>query len=776
MNSRTILSAVAVAAALLALGAICTPAVSAVPADGGGPCIIPWPKSLDLGEGNLTLTDKSRIVADGDALAGLAKILSDEIYQTTGVRLAAATGKGGMGDIALAIDSSLKKGIAPADVNTPKGEVHVVEITKDRVRVRGANYAAVAMGTTTVLQAVTPQGATFSLPVMTVNDQPQSEYTGTMVDVARRYNSLDHLRQVVILCRLYKIRYLHLHLSDDPAWLFPCKSFPQMGKGSGFNGVDRGPAPYDLNELLAFVKFADDRGVTIVPEIEASGHSYGIQGGMEHIFGMKDPKTGKYHSISGMINMANEAEIYPALEKIIGDLADVFRSSPYIHLGGDEMYWPNWENSDEGKAYLAAKKMGTGELYAYYINKLDAMIKKHGKKTIIWEGFWLGSKLDRDVVVMAWGGGHQALINAGFKIINVPWWPQAGSSMRKNYEWNMWRVGQEYGAPTQMNRTPSVIGAQMVLWECPGREIVRKLRNKSTPRNEMTYNPDNGRTFADFSRRFKSTDAILEKLILPVQVKADGLTQLEGAPIQDMEQFIHERGGFTLYDDHVTLTLTSIAPPPDQVIHYTLDNTEPTLESPVYKEPIRIAPRNPKAHEETWLRARAYVGAEPVGYTRQTRFENNPNKDLPRCVKVTLYEAPKDAKAVPDVAPLTPIYSGSQPSMKLHELPSFFLPNFGWSPYVMVCEATWYVDQPGKYELQYEAGAVGELFIDGKLMIDRAKADKGTVELTAGAHPIRLTFLGRGGATIYIWDAQKNRHEMGPQDLQPKPARREAPK
>ena len=71
---------------------------------------------------------------------------------------------------------------------------------------------------------------------------------------------------------------------------------------------------------------------------------------------------------------------------------------------------------------------------------------------------------------MAWGGSHQGLINAGFKIINVPWWPQASSSMQKNYEWNIWRVGQEYGAPTQLARTNAVIGAEMVLWECHGRD------------------------------------------------------------------------------------------------------------------------------------------------------------------------------------------------------------------------------------------------------------------------------------------------------------------
>lgn len=751
--------------ALLGLVTLPLVAVAAEPADGSGPCIIPWPKSLDLGPATLTLTEKARIVADGDSLAVLAKILADEVYQTTGVRLATARGKGEKGDIALSFDPSLK------------GEAHRAEVTADRVSVRGANYTATALGTATVLQSITPQGGKFSLPMMTVSDQPQSEYGGTMVDVARRYNSLDHLKQIVLMCRLYKIRYLHLHLSDDQTWMFPCKSFPVLGAVGGWNGGDSGPSPYNIDELKAFIRYADERGVTIVPEIEVSGHSYSLQRGMEEIFGMKDPKTGKFVSISGMINMANEAGIYPALEKIIGDLAEVFQSSPYIHLGGDETYWHNWANSEEGKAYLARKGFTCNQVYAYFLNKLNAMVKKHGKRTIVWEGFDAAAPFDRDIVIMAWGGSHQHLIKEGFKIINVPWWPQAGSSMQKNYEWNIWRVGQEYGTPTQMERTDAVLGAQMVLWECPGREIVRKLRNKAVPRNEQVYNPDNKRSFADFSRRFQSTDLLLEKLILPVKVQAEGLTKLEGAPIEDMERFIHERGGFTLYDHAVTVRMSSIAPMPGQTIHYTLDNSEPTDQSPVYNEPVKIAPKNPEADEETWLKTRAYIGSQPVGFAKAVRYEYHAGKSLPRCVKVTLYEVPKEMKKLPaDLAALKVIYSGMQPTYKLDALPSFFLPNFGSSPFGMVCEATLYVDKAGQYEFQYEAGGLGELYIDNKFVVDREKSDKGAVGLSPGAHPIRFTSCGKGGLTINLVDPEGKRRELVPQDLQPKPAKVEGSK
>ena len=97
----TPLTALAKRFAGLLLAALILPLVglAAEPPDGSGPCIIPWPQHIDLGQGTLTLSDKSRIMAEGDSLAELAKILSDEIYQTSGVRLATAMGKGQGGDI-----------------------------------------------------------------------------------------------------------------------------------------------------------------------------------------------------------------------------------------------------------------------------------------------------------------------------------------------------------------------------------------------------------------------------------------------------------------------------------------------------------------------------------------------------------------------------------------------------------------------------------------------------------------------------------------------------
>lgn len=178
--------------------------------------LVPWPEHVTLAQGQLVLSQQSRVLTEKAALAPLAEILSAEIRQTHNLRLATGIGPAGADDIGLMLDPALK------------GEAYVLEVTDTKATVRGANYNAVAMGTVTLLQALRQSGALVTLPALTVNDQPQSTYCGTMVDVARRYNSIDSLKQIVLMCRLYKIRFLHLHLTDDQAWTFPSKTYPQL--------------------------------------------------------------------------------------------------------------------------------------------------------------------------------------------------------------------------------------------------------------------------------------------------------------------------------------------------------------------------------------------------------------------------------------------------------------------------------------------------------------------------------------------------------------------
>ena len=175
------------------------------------PALVPWPQKIQVANSSISLGSQNWIVAHHEKLRPLAEVLAVEISLTTGLKLPVKVGEASPGDIFLALNSALKN------------EAHTFVVT-DRAVIQGGNYGAVALGTTTLLQSIQIRDGKVFLPVMSVEDQPQTEYRGLFVDVARQYHSLSNLRQMVLLCRLYKIRYLHLHLTDDQSVMFPSQA------------------------------------------------------------------------------------------------------------------------------------------------------------------------------------------------------------------------------------------------------------------------------------------------------------------------------------------------------------------------------------------------------------------------------------------------------------------------------------------------------------------------------------------------------------------------
>ena len=196
-----------------------------------------------------------------------------------------------------------------------------------------------------------------------------------------------------------------MHHTDDQGWTFPLTKYPKLGSRN--YGAHGGIAPrvYRLEELKALVAYADARGVTIVPEMEVPGHSGAALRSMPEIFDAINPQS-KQPVGMGCMNMSNEA-IYPALDTIIGEMCDVFRSSPYFHIGSDEVTSGRLSLHPGYKAFMA--KLGLKDdhqLADHFIASVCAMVKKHGKKAIKWEG--LANTATKDVIIMAWEANSTA--------------------------------------------------------------------------------------------------------------------------------------------------------------------------------------------------------------------------------------------------------------------------------------------------------------------------------------------------------------------------------
>jgi hexosaminidase len=589
------------------------------------PGLIPWPMRGEVGKGKIPVGPNARIVAAAPELVPLTKILSQQILKLSGRELPVAEGAPQAGDILLRIQAGMTFDKDPYLKMNPdlKGYEHRITATAKGVLIEGTDYKSTALATATLLQALGGEGAGLHYPPMKIEDKPASTYSGVMLDVARQFHPIEGLRTLVDMCQLYKVPYLHLHLTDDQGFRLPSKAFPQLSTPG---------SSYSEEEVRDLVAYADARGVTIIPEIEVPGHSGALQGAMPEVFGALNETTGKYDRL-GVINIANE-EIYPVLEKIVAENIELFKSSPYFHIGGDEANFSEFRahpTVQKQIAELEAKKITTSDqIFAHFLNRMNAIVKKHGRKTICWEGFDVNKKVDKDIIIFAWHGQSYSpikLIENGYTIVNVPW-TVGDSSLRANYEWNKWYLNlNETGVSHQFPMTPLIIGGSQVLWERAAVEVMSVLRPKTPIRHERLYSPFAGRTYEDYAKRFKHTDNVFERLAFPAAAKFEGLLNTSE----------------NLYLNPVKVTLTS--PVPGAKLVYTLNGKEVSFtQGTPYTGPFEITAEHSRA-----AMIPGYAGPRTDLYVRAYDSEGNPLGGSK--LYLLRHEAPKFEYVIRDLPP-----------------------------------------------------------------------------------------------------------------------------
>jgi hexosaminidase len=727
-----------------------TPPIAAI-IDPSAPGIVPWPMRGEIGKGRIPLAPTARIVAATPELVPLTRILSGQILKLSGRELPVAEGTPQPGDILLRIQSDMKFADDPYLKINPelKGYEHRITANAKGVLIEGVDYKSTALATATLLQSLSGKGPALAYPPIKIEDKPGCTYSGLMLDVARQFHPIEILKVMVEMCQLYKIPYFHLHLTDDQGYRLPSKAFPQLATVG---------ASYSDAEIRDLVAYADARGVTIIPEVEVPGHSGAMQGAIPEIFGAKNEETGKFETM-GVINIASE-EIYPVLEKIVAENCEIFKSSPYFHIGGDESNFSVFHANPTVQKQIAdleARGVTTkDQLFAHFLNKMNAIVKKNGKKTLCWEGFGSDQKVDKDVTIFAWHGQSYSpitLLDNGYRIVNVPWTVGTGA-LKDFYEWNMWYLNlNESGASHQFDVTPQIIGGSMVMWERAPEEILPILRPKTPNRHERLYSPYADRTYADYAKRYEHTDAVFEQLVYPVDVKFDGL-------INKYEN---------LYVDPVTVTLSS--PVPGAKLYYNFHETDVTLENAKeYTGPFQIT-----AEQSRWITIPGYSGPRTDLRVRAFGPDNKPigsaklhmlRNQLPQ-FEFTIYDLPPGTKDFPaDTSKLKRFDSGVLARVEASH-------DMGIQGPPRLFEARGYIDvrTAGTYKGQFIYGSNNRharLRVDGGKWLDttpRGVQMEFTFDKT-GPHLFEVQQLGDDGIVGIAWSCESH-----PPDPEP-PTRR----
>ena len=516
--------------------------------------IVPYPKEVKILNGYLTFSKSIKIATSEKELEPATKLIAKDLqtlYQFS------STVKKRKGDVLLNYDFTLEE------------EAYTIEINNKQIVISGGSYNAVCMGTTSLLQLAKLKDGKLEFPLCTIKDFPNSSYRGFMLDVARQWHNIATVKQVIDLCRWYKIRYMQFHLTDDQSFTFPSTAYPKLATANRH---------YTLKELKDLVSYAEARGVTIIPEFDAPGHTQAMRKAMPELFG---------ESRLGVINMADE-RVYTAMETIMEEMMDVFYTSPYFHIGADEAWLGEFEKRDETKAYIKKKGFDNAhDIYLDFMVQMHSIVKKNNKKTLIWESFaGDGSrkvKIPKDIIVFAWETAYQrpeSLLKNGYSIINASWKPAyVTPGFRWNtdyiYKWNLhrwenhWNATPAYHNPIQLDESEPILGGQMCSWEMSEEQQIPSIHNRVPAISEVFWNGDNKQKYAQYHKRYLQTDAQFNQLIFPVTVVKEGFTE------PNYEGIYYNREN--KFGDVASLTFNPNIP--NTKITYTTDGKMPTKDS-----------------------------------------------------------------------------------------------------------------------------------------------------------------------------------------------------
>lgn len=327
-----------------------------------------------------------------------------------------------------------------SDLELP-AEGYVLSVATEGILIEGVDRAGVLNGFHTMLQLFPDEiyscdfDGTAQLPAMRIEDWPEYSYRGMHFDVARTFSPVGELKEFINHLARHKINHLHLHLTDDEGWRFEVLSHPRLTEVGAWRGGDspiraiygawdeRYGGYYTQNELREVVAYAEQRGVSIIPEIDLPGHSLAMGKVYPEVLCPveRDNSAAAGYDRRNVLCVARE-ENYALLDDILRELCDVFPSE-YIHVGGDEVATSYWRDCPHCRELM--KEMGMrdyAELQQLFMERVSDILAKYGRKAAMWNEATNGGTLPRDVRIYGWEGIEEcrSVAEAGYPTVVMP--------------------------------------------------------------------------------------------------------------------------------------------------------------------------------------------------------------------------------------------------------------------------------------------------------------------------------------------------------------------
>lgn len=610
--------------------------------------LIPEPVSVTQGTGNFVVNNRTSIyVTSSDASAKrVAAFLSKKLSKATGYTIPAVGNS--KNENSNVIRLSLVKDTSLGN------EGYHLNVKTNEISISANKPAGLYYGMQTLFQLMPKEieennvvkNVKWDVPVCSVKDYPRFAWRGLMFDVSRHFFTKDEVKDFIDQMVKYKYNLLHLHLTDDEGWRIEIKGLPRLTevgawnvKKVGYFGTFSPPTPdeprnyggfYTQDDIREIVKYAQDRFVNILPEIDVPGHSLAAVVSYPEL--SCTPGAENYHVRSGEPIMdwshgqppialvdntlcpANE-RVYEFLDKVMTQVAQLF-PFPYIHVGGDECPKNFWEKSDSVKALMQKEGLkNMDEVQSYFEKRLEKIVESKGKKFMGWDEILHGG-IAPNAAVMSWQGMKGGIEAAKMKheVVMSPTdfayldYMQGDPAIEPHvYATLHLKKAYEFEPVPDGVDPKYILGGQANLWT----EQVYNMRHMEYmlwPRamaiSEAVWSPKNKRNWDDFSSR-------VEK-----QFPRFDAAQIKYAPSMFDPIFNVSK------TDTGTIKIDLSTEIKGLDIYYSFDNSFPDNFYPKYTSPL-VPPK-----DAVMLKVITYRGNEPIG-----RMISVPISDLKKRVK-----------------------------------------------------------------------------------------------------------------------------------------------
>ena len=306
------------------------------------------------------------------------------------------------------------------DIFTENDSYKII-VNEDNINIIGSNAQSVFYAVQTLRKSLpfNAIGEDIIMPAAEIYDYPRFGHRGMMLDVSRHIFDLDSIKEFIDVMALHNMNKFHIHLTDDQGWRIEIKKYPELtevgawrsgtkiGKTETYDTIRYGGF-YTQEELRELVKYAEDRHITIIPEIDLPGHQlaalatypeFGCTGGPYEVW--------RQWGVSDDVICAGNEDAMRFLEDVLIEVMDIFPSE-YIHIGGDECPKVRWEQCPKCQAKI--KELGYADdehfkaeayLQSYVMKRMEKFVEDHGRKVIGWDEILEGG-LGPNVTVMSW--------------------------------------------------------------------------------------------------------------------------------------------------------------------------------------------------------------------------------------------------------------------------------------------------------------------------------------------------------------------------------------